>query len=75
MREALQRAGRADLIGHGPDCLVPPASDDALTAPGTDGALCDGFALAAPTTQRRGTPAYARPLARRDPTPQGGSVD
>jgi uncharacterized radical SAM protein YgiQ len=24
-REALSRAGRADLIGHGPRCLVPPA--------------------------------------------------
>jgi len=24
-REALRRAGRADLIGHGPRCLVPPA--------------------------------------------------
>jgi uncharacterized radical SAM protein YgiQ len=23
-REALQKAGRADLIGHGPRCLVPP---------------------------------------------------
>jgi radical SAM superfamily enzyme YgiQ (UPF0313 family) len=23
-REALRRAGRADLIGHGPRCLVPP---------------------------------------------------
>jgi uncharacterized radical SAM protein YgiQ len=23
-REALKKAGRADLIGHGPDCLVPP---------------------------------------------------
>lgn len=26
-REALQRAGRADLIGHGPNSLVPPAPD------------------------------------------------
>jgi uncharacterized radical SAM protein YgiQ len=25
-REALQQAGRADLIGRGPDCLVPPES-------------------------------------------------
>ena len=25
-REALLRAGRPELIGHGPDCLVPPAS-------------------------------------------------
>jgi len=24
-REALKRAGRADLIGHAPHCLVPPA--------------------------------------------------
>ena len=24
VREALQQAGRADLIGHGKDCLVPP---------------------------------------------------
>jgi len=23
-REALHKAGRADLIGHGPSCLVPP---------------------------------------------------
>jgi hypothetical protein len=23
-REALRKAGRADLIGHGPKCLVPP---------------------------------------------------
>jgi uncharacterized radical SAM protein YgiQ len=25
VREALTQAGRTDLIGHGPDCLVPPA--------------------------------------------------
>jgi len=24
VREALQKCGRSDLIGNGPDCLVPP---------------------------------------------------
>jgi uncharacterized radical SAM protein YgiQ len=32
-REALNRAGRADLIGYGEDCLVPPAPAHAPTPP------------------------------------------
>ncbi len=27
VREALRKAGREDLIGYGPDCLVPPAKE------------------------------------------------
>jgi len=26
LRDALKKMGRADLIGHGPECLVPPAN-------------------------------------------------
>ena len=29
VREALRKAGREDLIGYGPDCLVPPAREGA----------------------------------------------
>jgi len=29
VREALRKAGREDLIGYGPDCLVPPAKEGA----------------------------------------------
>ena len=33
-REALEEAGRADLIGHGPGCLVPPGPGAKAPPPG-----------------------------------------
>jgi uncharacterized radical SAM protein YgiQ len=50
-REALRKAGRADLIGHGERCLVPP---DRFAAPGRRPALAAGGNL--PRRERRPKP-------------------
>ncbi len=50
-REALKKAGRADLIGRRPDCLIPPESADGAVTLHTGGA-------------RRAYPAERRPGPR-----------
>jgi uncharacterized radical SAM protein YgiQ len=50
LREALRRMGRAELIGTGPRCLVPPDHKEKRYRP------------AEPTAERRGAPARGRPF-------------
>ncbi|HSO40195.1 MAG TPA: YgiQ family radical SAM protein [Labilithrix sp.] len=58
-REALVKAGRADLIGRGPDCLVPPeGAADRVAAEAQR-------ARGGPQTGARGKPSCGRGPARR----------
>ena len=58
-REALVKAGRADLIGRGPDCLVPPeGAADRVAAEAQR-------ARGGPQTGARGKPSFGRGPARR----------
>lgn len=68
--EALQRAGRPDLIGYGPKCLVRPPAKDRLGAdrqrnrrgPEGKGAKGAAAAGAARGAKKRGKPERGRPL-------------
>jgi hypothetical protein len=66
-REALRKAGRADLIGHRPGCLVPPeAPVRSGTTRGTDAGAKAG-APDGPGARRHGPPGKPR----RIPPPPG----
>lgn len=58
-REALRRAGRTALIGHGPSCLVPPGG-----AGGGDGRTSGASHVSKDRRPRRGPRAQARPGER-----------
>ncbi|QDF99692.1 YgiQ family radical SAM protein [Azoarcus sp. DD4] len=60
LREALMRMGRADLIGNGPDCLVPRQQPAAAAAPAGRGATPRGQSQRGRTSAPAGKPAEGR---------------
>jgi uncharacterized radical SAM protein YgiQ len=62
--KALRKAGRGDLIGTGPDCLIPPERGAAASAPSVQG-KASVRRPGKPTQNSRGKSAERKPPAKR----------
>ena len=69
VREALRRAGREDLIGYGPDCLVRPESGDRRTPPPKPAATTGKRNNRPVRPEKRRTEKHSKPLTRSKSTP------